>query len=38
MYFYISYIDLILTNPSETQAVSFMSQMRENGIREVNLS
>ena len=38
MYFYISYIDLILTNPSETGIVSFISQMRENGIREVSLS
>ena len=31
-------IALILTNPSETGTVSFISQMRENGIREVNLS
>ena len=38
MYFYISYIDLILTNSSEIGTVPFISQMRENGIREVNLS
>lgn len=38
MYFYQNCLDLILTDSWERRTVSFILQMRENGIREVKLS